>query len=124
MPSVDRPRAPRLRGTNSVFWGGVTAGRLLAIPLSTYFTTDTLFRMDVLGCVASSSLLLLMGRVREHTLHSAFSKWREIKSFRDIRTPRGTMFIQRALEREMTEGKTRLIVSSRRLDACTKCFPS
>jgi fucose permease len=43
----------------SAFWGALTAGRLLGIPLAARFSPGTLLSVDLAGCVASVGLLLL-----------------------------------------------------------------
>lgn len=43
----------------SAFWGAVTAGRLLAIPVAARLRPGTMLLLDVLGCVASMAVILL-----------------------------------------------------------------
>lgn len=52
------------RTNHSLFWGGVTVGRLLAIPVTAYYDNNALLGGSLIGAVASSTLLLVMGRVR------------------------------------------------------------
>lgn len=47
----------------SLFWGGLTIGRFLAIPLAICFSTASLLWVNLLGGLASSSLLLMAGKV-------------------------------------------------------------
>lgn len=47
----------------SVFWGGITVGRLLAVPLAVRFSADLLVRVNLVGSFLSSVLLWLLGRV-------------------------------------------------------------
>ncbi|CAN0426269.1 unnamed protein product [Pylaiella littoralis] len=46
----------------SLFWGGITAGRLLAIPLAVRFSPDLLMKVNLVGGLLSSALLWLIGR--------------------------------------------------------------
>eukprot|EP00904_Undaria_pinnatifida_P013994 jgi/Undpi1/9725/HiC_scaffold_27.g12181.m1 len=46
----------------SLFWGGITVGRFLAVPLAIRFSTAFLVRANLLGGLLSSVLLLLAGR--------------------------------------------------------------
>eukprot|EP00752_Nemacystus_decipiens_P016764 g15002.t1 len=46
----------------SIFWGGITAGRLLAVPLAVRFPADLLVRVNLVGGLLSSVLLWLLGR--------------------------------------------------------------
>lgn len=43
----------------SVFWGSLTAGRLLSIPLATRFRNRTIIFADLIGCLASVGLILV-----------------------------------------------------------------
>ncbi len=43
----------------SAFWGALTVGRLLAIPIAARFRPQTVIMSDLLGCVASVTLILL-----------------------------------------------------------------
>jgi MFS transporter, FHS family, Na+ dependent glucose transporter 1 len=43
----------------SAFWGALTAGRLLAIPLAARFKPGPILAVDTLGCLASLGLILL-----------------------------------------------------------------
>lgn len=47
----------------SLFWGGITVGRLLAVPLAVRFSASFLLRANLLGALLSSVLLLMAGRV-------------------------------------------------------------
>ncbi len=42
----------------SAFWGGLTAGRLLAIPLTARFRPRTILTIDLLGCLLSLGVVL------------------------------------------------------------------
>jgi fucose permease len=44
----------------SVFWIFITLGRLVAIPLYSYVRSTTILVLDLVGCVASVSLILLV----------------------------------------------------------------
>lgn len=44
----------------SVFWGSLTVGRLLAIPIAMRFRPRTILLVDLLGCIASVGLILLL----------------------------------------------------------------
>jgi len=44
----------------SVFWMFITLGRLVAIPLYSYVRSTTILVLDLIGCVASVSLILLV----------------------------------------------------------------
>ncbi len=44
---------------NSFFWGALTAGRLLSIPLAVRFSPRSMLRMDLLGSLASVLLMVL-----------------------------------------------------------------
>jgi MFS transporter, FHS family, Na+ dependent glucose transporter 1 len=44
----------------SAFWGGLMAGRLIAIPISTRVQPHWMLLADLLGCVASLALIILM----------------------------------------------------------------
>jgi FHS family Na+ dependent glucose MFS transporter 1 len=46
----------------SVFWGSLTLGRLLSIPLATRFRPSTILLGDLLGCLFSVALILLFPR--------------------------------------------------------------
>ena len=52
----------------SAFWGGLTAGRLVAIPLAVRFPPRTLLLADCIGCLASLVVLVLS----PHSLVAAF----------------------------------------------------
>lgn len=52
-----------LLAPSSFFWGGITAGRLLAIPLAVRFSADLLVRVNLVGGLLSSALLWFFGRV-------------------------------------------------------------
>jgi FHS family Na+ dependent glucose MFS transporter 1 len=43
----------------SVFWGSLTAGRLLSIPLATRYRNRSIIFADLVGCLASVGLILL-----------------------------------------------------------------
>ena len=43
----------------SAFWGALTLGRLVAIPLAARFTPSAILRADLLGCVAGMALVVL-----------------------------------------------------------------
>lgn len=43
----------------SVFWGGLTLGRLLAVPLSARYPADRLLVVDFLGCLVCAALPLM-----------------------------------------------------------------
>jgi FHS family Na+ dependent glucose MFS transporter 1 len=43
----------------STFWGALTLGRLLAVPLAIRFSSRSLLLADCLGCLASLTILLL-----------------------------------------------------------------
>jgi FHS family Na+ dependent glucose MFS transporter 1 len=45
------------RVLNSVFWGGLVVGRLIAIPLSLRFTPRAMLQLDLLGASASVALI-------------------------------------------------------------------
>ena len=47
---------------NSFFWGALTAGRLLSIPLAVRFTPKTMLRMDLVGSLVSLGLMILFPR--------------------------------------------------------------
>ncbi len=47
---------------NSVFWGALTAGRLLSIPLAVRFNPKAMLRVDLLGSLASLGLMTLFPR--------------------------------------------------------------
>lgn len=49
----------------SLFWGGITIGRLLAIPLAVRFSPNLLMRINLVGGLFSSAWLWLIGRVSE-----------------------------------------------------------
>lgn len=44
---------------NSIFWGALTAGRLLAIPIATRLRPGAVLLVNLLGCLASLGLVLL-----------------------------------------------------------------
>jgi FHS family Na+ dependent glucose MFS transporter 1 len=44
----------------SIFWGALTVGRLLAIPIAMVFRPRTILLVDLLGCIASVGLILLL----------------------------------------------------------------
>lgn len=46
----------------SSFWGGITGGRLLAVPLAVRFSTDSLMKANLVGCLLSSAALLVAGQ--------------------------------------------------------------
>ncbi|CAN0078886.1 unnamed protein product [Scytosiphon promiscuus] len=46
----------------SLFWGGITVGRLLAIPLSVRFSVDFLVKVNLGGSLLSSAVLWSIGR--------------------------------------------------------------
>ncbi|CAM9295326.1 unnamed protein product [Ectocarpus sp. 8 AP-2014] len=46
----------------SVFWGGITLGRLLAIPLAVQFSAGFLLTVNLVGGLLSSTLLWFIGR--------------------------------------------------------------
>lgn len=46
----------------SLFWGALTAGRLLAIPVAARLRPRTILLLDLLGCLASVGLILLFPR--------------------------------------------------------------
>jgi FHS family Na+ dependent glucose MFS transporter 1 len=48
------------RVLNSVFWGGLVVGRLVAIPLSLRFTPRGMLQLDLLGAGASLALVALL----------------------------------------------------------------
>lgn len=48
---------------SSSFWGGITGGRLLAVPLAVRFSTDSLMKANLVGCLLSSAALLVAGQV-------------------------------------------------------------
>ncbi|MBN2113751.1 MAG: MFS transporter [Acidimicrobiia bacterium] len=48
------------RVVNSVFWGGLVAGRLLAIPLATRLRAGGMLRIDLLGAILGVGLILLL----------------------------------------------------------------
>ncbi|CAN0362757.1 unnamed protein product, partial [Ectocarpus sp. 8 AP-2014] len=50
---------------SSVFWGGITLGRLLAIPLAVQFSAGVLLTVNLVGGLLSSTLLWFIGRVSE-----------------------------------------------------------
>ncbi|CAN0428960.1 unnamed protein product [Ectocarpus sp. 13 AM-2016] len=50
---------------SSVFWGGITLGRLLAIPLAVPFSAGVLLTVNLVGGLLSSTLLWFTGRVSE-----------------------------------------------------------
>jgi FHS family Na+ dependent glucose MFS transporter 1 len=52
----------------SAFWGGLTVGRLLAIPLAVRFPPGSLLLADCTGCLASLAVMLLA----PHSLPAAF----------------------------------------------------
>ena len=43
----------------SAFWGALTAGRLLAIPMAVRFRPRTILIADLAGCLASISIMIL-----------------------------------------------------------------
>lgn len=43
----------------SVFWGSLTAGRLLSIPLATRYRNRTIIFVDLIGCLASVGVILV-----------------------------------------------------------------
>jgi FHS family Na+ dependent glucose MFS transporter 1 len=45
---------------NSVFWGGLVVGRLVAIPLALRLTPRAMLQLDLAGAVASLALLILL----------------------------------------------------------------
>jgi MFS transporter, FHS family, Na+ dependent glucose transporter 1 len=44
---------------NSLFWGALTAGRLLSIPFAVKFAPKTMLRMDLWGALASLALMVI-----------------------------------------------------------------
>ena len=48
------------RVLNSAYWGGLTLGRLVAIPLAIKLRPQTMLLLDLLGALASIGLLLLL----------------------------------------------------------------
>ena len=44
---------------NSFFWGALTLGRLLSIPLAVRFTPKSMLRMDLIGSLASLGLMVI-----------------------------------------------------------------
>jgi fucose permease len=52
----------------SAFWGGLTVGRLLAIPLAVRFPPRSMLLADCLGCLASLGVMILA----PHSLPAAF----------------------------------------------------
>jgi fucose permease len=52
----------------STFWGGLTLGRLLSIPLALRFSLRSLLLADCIGCLASLALMILA----PHSLLAAF----------------------------------------------------
>lgn len=44
----------------SVFWGALTVGRLLSIPIAMRYRPRTILLVDVLGCIASVALIVVM----------------------------------------------------------------
>ena len=47
---------------NSFFWGALTVGRLLSIPLAVRFSPKSMLRMDLIGSLASLGLMVLFPR--------------------------------------------------------------
>jgi MFS transporter, FHS family, Na+ dependent glucose transporter 1 len=47
---------------NSIFWGALTAGRLLSIPLAVNFSPKAMLRLDLWGSLASLGLMMLFPR--------------------------------------------------------------
>lgn len=77
----------------SLFWGGITVGRLLAIPLAVRFSTDTLLKANLVGCLLSSAALLAVGRVSGVSLASRLGRsistgdvWKEPTAVSDKRS--------------------------------------
>ncbi len=46
----------------SVFWGSLTVGRLLSVPLAGRWSPATVLQVDLIGCLASVALILLLPR--------------------------------------------------------------
>ncbi len=46
----------------SVFWGSLTLGRLLSVPLASRWSPATVLQVDLIGCLASVALILLLPR--------------------------------------------------------------
>ena len=49
----------------SLFWGALTLGRLLSIPLAARFEPRTILLVDLLGCITSVALIVLLPGIRE-----------------------------------------------------------
>jgi FHS family Na+ dependent glucose MFS transporter 1 len=45
---------------NSMFWGGLVVGRLVAIPMAMRFSAQTMLQLDLVGAVASVGLIVLL----------------------------------------------------------------
>lgn len=50
--------ATAARALNSVFWGGLAIGRLLAVPLSAHLPPHVLLYTSLIGCVCASTVML------------------------------------------------------------------
>lgn len=48
------------RVINSVFWGGLVIGRLVAVPLATRLSPRAMLQLDLVGAVASLALIILL----------------------------------------------------------------
>lgn len=57
----------------SIFWGGLTAGRLLSVPLATRFSPRTILFADVIGALISLALILVSQHSYTLTLIGVFA---------------------------------------------------
>jgi len=53
---------------SSVFWASITVGRLIAVPISIYFTPRTILFGDMAGCMISLTLLLVFSYLKNKVL--------------------------------------------------------
>lgn len=58
--ALDMADATSAAYLTSVFWGALTVGRLLAIPIAARFRPRNILLMDLLGCIASVGLMVFV----------------------------------------------------------------
>lgn len=56
---------------NALYWGGLAAGRLLAVPLAARLSPATMIRADLAGAILSSAAMLLHQAARGNANHGA-----------------------------------------------------